>query len=39
MSGCATYLGFEVRWLRDKPQTRENLESAYEMLRRATYGI
>ncbi|GJH29305.1 hypothetical protein [Caballeronia novacaledonica] len=35
----ATYLGFEVRWLRDKPQTEENLKLAYTILQKARYPV
>jgi hypothetical protein len=35
----ATYLGFEVRWLRDKPQTEENLKFAYTILQKARYPV
>lgn len=33
----ATYLGIEVRWLRKKPPTKENLEFVFEMMKRAFY--
>ncbi|RKF36713.1 hypothetical protein [Paraburkholderia fungorum] len=34
----ATYLGIEVRWLRDKSATKENLEFVFEILKRAEYS-
>lgn len=33
----ASYLGIEVRWLRDKSATKANLEFVFEILKRAEY--
>ena len=35
----ATYLGIEVRWIRDNPESKETLEYAYEMLGMANYPV
>ncbi|MFM0147633.1 hypothetical protein [Paraburkholderia sp. RL18-085-BIA-A] len=34
----ATYLGFDVRWLRKKPPTKENLEFVFVVMKKATYS-
>ncbi|WP_241300264.1 hypothetical protein [Burkholderia stabilis] len=35
----ATYLGFKVRWLRDRPQTEENLKFTYTIFQKARYAV
>lgn len=34
----ANYIGLKIRWLRNKPETNENLEFTYFMLKNATYS-
>lgn len=35
----ARYIGLEIRWIRDRPLTTENLEYAKYILQRATYAV
>nr|WP_319563819.1 hypothetical protein [uncultured Rhodoferax sp.] len=35
----ATYLGFEVRWLRQDEPTEEKLQFVFEMMKKAVYSI
>lgn len=35
----ANYIGIEVRWLRDKEQTEQNIDFAYACLRHGRYAI
>jgi hypothetical protein len=35
----ATYLGFEVRWLRQDEPTEENLQFVFEIMKKAVYAV
>ena len=35
----ARYIGLQIRWIRDAPLTRKNLQGAMVILGRATYGV
>ena len=35
----ARYIGLQIRWIRDAPLTRKNLQFAMEILGRASYGV
>lgn len=34
----AQFLGFEIRWLREKEATKENMESVFKLMKKITYG-
>lgn len=34
----AKFLGFEIRWLREKEPTKENMESVFKIMQKITYG-
>lgn len=34
----AQFLGFEIRWLREKQPTKENMESVFKLMKKITYG-